>query len=98
MGAPPGTAVRKNLLVERNWERAHPFAEVPIDASQVIWVATANDGRSIPDPILNRMNVYEVQAPDTLTTVAQALANVINSSNSGAGDPNVTALANTTSD
>ena len=40
------------------------FAEVPIDASQVIWVATANDGRLIPDPILNRMNVYEVQAPD----------------------------------
>lgn len=40
------------------------FAEVPIDASQVIWVATANDGRAIPDPILNRMNVYEVQAPD----------------------------------
>jgi ATP-dependent Lon protease len=40
------------------------FAEVPIDASQVIWVATANDGRAIPEPILNRMNVYEVQAPD----------------------------------
>ena len=40
------------------------FAEVPIDASQVIWVATANDGRSIPEPILNRMNVYEVAAPD----------------------------------
>ncbi len=39
------------------------FAEVAIDASQVIWVATANDGRAIPDPILNRMNVYEVQAP-----------------------------------
>ena len=40
------------------------FAEVPIDASQVIWVATANDERSIPEPILNRMNVYEVQPPD----------------------------------
>ncbi len=40
------------------------FAEVPIDASQVIWVATANDERAIPEPILNRMNVYEVQAPD----------------------------------
>jgi hypothetical protein len=37
---------------------------VPIDASQVIWIATANDERTIPDPILNRMNVYEVQAPD----------------------------------
>jgi ATP-dependent Lon protease len=40
------------------------FAEVPIDASQLIWVATANDGRCIPEPILNRMNVYEVLAPD----------------------------------
>ena len=40
------------------------FAEVPIDASQLIWVATANDERSIPEPILNRMNVYEVRAPD----------------------------------
>ena len=40
------------------------FAEVPIDASQVIWVATANDARGIPDPILNRMNIYEVASPD----------------------------------
>ncbi|MBK9135427.1 MAG: AAA family ATPase [Betaproteobacteria bacterium] len=40
------------------------FAEVAIDASQVIWVATANDERVIPEPILNRMNVFEVQPPD----------------------------------
>ena len=40
------------------------FAEVAIDASQVIWVATANDERGIPEPILNRMNVFEVAAPD----------------------------------
>ena len=40
------------------------FAEVAIDASQVIWVATANDERCIPEPILNRMNVFEVQMPD----------------------------------
>ncbi len=40
------------------------FAEVPIDASQVIWIATANDERAIPEPILNRVNVYEVQMPD----------------------------------
>lgn len=40
------------------------FVEVPIDASQVIWVATANDARIIPDPLLNRMNVYEIQRPD----------------------------------
>ena len=40
------------------------FAEVAIDASQVIWVATANDERAIPEPILNRMKVYEVLTPD----------------------------------
>ncbi|MFN7887223.1 MAG: AAA family ATPase [Betaproteobacteria bacterium] len=40
------------------------FAEVPIDASEVVWVATANEARAIPEPILNRMNVYEIEAPD----------------------------------
>ena len=40
------------------------FAEVPIDASDVVWVATANDMRSIPEPILNRMSVYEIDPPD----------------------------------
>jgi ATP-dependent Lon protease len=40
------------------------FADISIDASQVIWVATANEERTIPEPILNRMNVYQIQAPD----------------------------------
>lgn len=39
------------------------YADVAIDASQVIWITTANDERSIPDPILNRMNVYEILPP-----------------------------------
>ncbi|MES2581918.1 MAG: AAA family ATPase [Pseudomonadota bacterium] len=39
------------------------FAEVAIVASQVIWVTTANDERGIPAPILNRMNVFTVEAP-----------------------------------
>jgi ATP-dependent Lon protease len=49
------------------------FAEVAVDASQVIWVATANDERNIPEPILNRMNVFEVQAPDADAARAIAL-------------------------
>jgi ATP-dependent Lon protease len=40
------------------------FAEVAIDASQVIWITTANDERAIPEPILNRMNVFWVEPPD----------------------------------
>ena len=39
------------------------FAEVAIDASQVIWIMTANDERMIPEPIMNRMNVFEIEAP-----------------------------------
>jgi ATP-dependent Lon protease len=39
------------------------FAEVAIDASQVIWIMTANDDRCIPEPILNRMNVFQIDAP-----------------------------------
>ncbi len=40
------------------------FAEVPIDASEVVWIATANEARGIPEPILNRMNVYAIEPPD----------------------------------
>jgi ATP-dependent Lon protease len=39
------------------------FAEIAIDASQVIWIMTANDERFIPEPILNRMNVFEIEVP-----------------------------------
>lgn len=51
------------------------FAEVAVDASQVIWVATANDERTIPEPILNRVNVYQVQMPDrdAARTIARRL-------------------------
>ncbi|MCC2635485.1 AAA family ATPase [Ramlibacter sp.] len=49
------------------------FAEVAIDASQVIWIMTANDDRCIPEPILNRMNVFEIDAPslDQARTIAR---------------------------
>jgi ATP-dependent Lon protease len=40
------------------------FAEVPIDCSDIVWIATANDASRIPDPILNRMNVYQIEPPD----------------------------------
>lgn len=51
------------------------FAEVAVDASQLIWVATANEARTIPDPILNRVNVYEIEPPDAAAArrIAQRL-------------------------
>src|SRR6185369_2551713 len=40
------------------------FAEVPIDASGAVWLATANDAGRIPEPLLSRLAVYEIDAPD----------------------------------
>lgn len=51
------------------------FADVSVDASQVIWINTANDERSIPKPLLNRMNVFEIRPPslDEIRSIAQNL-------------------------
>jgi ATP-dependent Lon protease len=53
-------------LLERDTARQFKdeFIEVDMDASHILWVSTANDERSIPEPILNRMNVYVVPRPD----------------------------------
>ncbi len=53
-------------LLERDTARAFrdEFVELDMDASHVLWVSTANDDRPLPEPILNRMNVYEVPRPD----------------------------------
>jgi len=40
------------------------FIDVNMDASHILWIATANDETIIPDPILNRMNVYTIERPD----------------------------------
>jgi ATP-dependent Lon protease len=40
------------------------FVEVPIDASGAVWLATANDASRIPDPLVNRLTVYEIEPPD----------------------------------
>jgi ATP-dependent Lon protease len=60
----PLGALYSLLEIETAGAFTDEFAEVPIDASQVIWVATANDERAIPEPILNRMHVFAVRAPD----------------------------------
>ncbi|MGH6884871.1 MAG: AAA family ATPase [Geminicoccales bacterium] len=50
------------------------FAEIPIDASGAVWFATANDAARIPEPILNRMHVYEIEPPDAAGARRIALA------------------------
>jgi uncharacterized protein (TIGR03437 family) len=52
---------------------------------------TANDTVTIT--IDGTAYLYKILSTDTLTTVVTALVNLINSANSGAGDPNVSAIA-----
>jgi len=40
------------------------FVELPIDASGAVWLATANDAARIPEPLLDRLAVYEIEPPD----------------------------------
>jgi ATP-dependent Lon protease len=58
------------------------FAEVPLDCSDIVWIATANDASRIPEPILNRMNVYGIEPPDTegARRIAQAVYSEIRAS------------------
>jgi ATP-dependent Lon protease len=53
-------------LLERDTAMAFKdeFIDVDIDASHILWVATANDDTPIPEPIVNRMNVYAIERPD----------------------------------
>lgn len=37
---------------------------LPMDASHILWMATANDASSIPDPLLSRMTVFEIPLPN----------------------------------
>jgi len=49
------------------------FVELPIDASGAVWLATANEPGRIPEPLLDRLNVYEIDAPDEAGSRAIAL-------------------------
>jgi ATP-dependent Lon protease len=52
-----------------------------VDASQVIWITTANDESAIPEPILNRMNVFSVEppSPEAARQIARNLYQTIRS-------------------
>ena len=55
-----------NLLeVDTASQFVDEFVDMRMDARHIIWVATANDDRHIPAPILNRMNVWEIAPPTT---------------------------------
>jgi ATP-dependent Lon protease len=60
----PLGALYELLEIETATRFVDEFVELPIDASGALWLATANDAARIPEPLLNRLSVYEIDAPD----------------------------------
>ncbi len=59
----PMAALYQLLEPETSQHFHDEFIDLDIDASQIFWVLTANSLEGIPEPLLNRMAVYEVPPP-----------------------------------
>jgi len=71
----PLGALYELLEVETATRFVDEFVELPIDASGAVWLATANDTSRIPEPLVNRLTVYEIDRPDEAGSVR--IANTI---------------------
>lgn len=57
----PASALLEVLDSEQNSKFRDNYIEIPIDLSKVLFIATANDIETIPQPLMDRMEIIEIE-------------------------------------